>query len=94
MNVFPETRALPSCTRDFTLSGQHEAPGAALPPRTCQPLDGAPVASLRSRILRPGAASIGCGEPKPREEFADMIAGEVPGNQRVGFEVLAVTGRR
>jgi hypothetical protein len=53
-------RALPSRTRDLTLYRQNGAErGRLTPPTPFRPLDGAPVASLRSRTLRPGSTSIG-----------------------------------
>ena len=78
MGTLPDARALPSRTRDLTLSRQNDGGAGRLsPPTPFRPLDGAPVASLRSRILRPGAASIGRRRSERRERFAGKAAGEV-----------------
>src|SRR5437868_4022643 len=67
--AFLDARALPSRSRDLTLYGQHIGlRGERSRPAYADAWDGAPVASLRSRILRPGAASIGRPPSKTREQ--------------------------
>jgi hypothetical protein len=75
---FPDARALPSRTPDLTHWRQNgSGTGRLAPPTPFRPLDGAPVASLRSRILRPGAASIGRRRSVAKERIARSAAGRV-----------------